>query len=301
MGGGTPETLECTLSRRQEHPPTRHQAPSCPNSRAFPALGLLRRKSLQRADQSRPHRASGCLSDCFYCETNLLVHDCCLSFTRCAQQQFLANGTPPGGYDDDIEENTSEARFAAHHHIRRGGGFCRRSGGASVCGPNIVTNGSFETGDSTGWTPAGNTAFNGVQCPGRHSRVPGDGNCDDFARAYRIEQHAFPDPDHRASVPSTISTLTSSRTVAIPAIFSAVWGAQPALLSLTNPAASAYQVLHFTAPATSTSTTLTFTFRDDPGFLMLDSVAVFVPEPGTMALLGIGVAGLWAGRRRKMQ
>jgi hypothetical protein len=34
---------------------------------------------------------------------------------------------------------------------------------------NIVTNGSFETGDFTGWTLSGDTTFNGVQCPGAAS------------------------------------------------------------------------------------------------------------------------------------
>jgi hypothetical protein len=113
---------------------------------------------------------------------------------------------------------------------------------------------------------AGNVVFNGVECPERHLRV-GRRKLRLFRWAYRSNS-TLSQTQSPWWAPSTISILTSSPTVAIPAS-SAVWDAQPALLSLTNPAGSAYQVLHFTAPATSTSTTLTFTFRDDPGFSLI--------------------------------
>src|SRR5882724_10870417 len=57
-------------------------------------------------------------------------------------------------------------------------------GFAVVAGPGnaveLVTNGSFETGDFTGWTQVGNTGFGGVECPGAPFAGPGDGNCDAF-------------------------------------------------------------------------------------------------------------------------
>src|SRR5436305_6063044 len=50
----------------------------------------------------------------------------------------------------------------------------------SALAANIVNNGSFETGDFTGWTLSGNTGFTGVECPGAPFAGPGDGNCDAF-------------------------------------------------------------------------------------------------------------------------
>jgi hypothetical protein len=164
---------------------------------------------------------------------------------------------------------------------------------------NLVTNGSFETGDFTGWTLAGNTGFTGVECPGVGFAGPGDGACD-----------AFLGPVGSNGTLSQVLTTIPGRFYVInfdfqpdggnPSNFSAVWDAQPAIFSVTNAAASPYQVLHFIALATAATTSLTFNFRDDPGFLKLDSVAVSIPEPGTMALLGIAMTGLLLRRRKAL-
>jgi hypothetical protein len=56
--------------------------------------------------------------------------------------------------------------------------------------------------------------------------------------------------------------------------------------------------------ASSATTRLSFSFRDDPGFLLLDDVVVTpaaaqVSEPTTFALAGLAIAGLMATRRRR--
>jgi len=178
-------------------------------------------------------------------------------------------------------------------------GFAVAAAAPAYAAPNLVTNGGFETGDFTGWTGTGDQTFNGVQCPGP-SPVVFEGNCSAF----------FGPVGTTGGITQLVTGLTVGQTYAVSfafdpdggviSSFSASFGGAP-LLSLTNPPAGPYQRFFFLTQATSASETLAFNFRDDPGFLNLDAVRVQVPEPATLALLGIGLAGLWAGQRRKTQ
>jgi hypothetical protein len=164
---------------------------------------------------------------------------------------------------------------------------------------NLITNGGFETGSFTGWTQVGNTASNGVQCPGPSPTVL-QGNCSAFfgptgstggitqnvnliaGTDYVLNFSYLPDGGNPSSIAVALSGTSYS-------------------LTRTNPAFAAafINVQAFITPTTSGVGTLSFNFRDDPGFIFLDAVSFAAPEPGSLALIGLGLAGLAAVRRRR--
>lgn len=171
----------------------------------------------------------------------------------------------------------------------------------------LVANGSFESGDFTGWTVSGDTGFVGVcdvsTCPGNFA--PEDGN---YA-AY------FGPVGDTATISQTIAT-TPGDTYALsfylanpvggtPNYFSVTFGNSS--FSFTNfGVAFGWQQFVMTTVATSDETNLSFTFRNDPAYWFLDNVAVqqqgggTVPEPGSIVLLGSGIVGIAAFARRKL-
>ncbi|WP_332292215.1 PEP-CTERM sorting domain-containing protein [Aquincola agrisoli] len=161
---------------------------------------------------------------------------------------------------------------------------------------NLVTNGSFETADFSGWITTGDSLFNGVQCPGADDSV--------FAGACSAYFGSGTD----SGITQTINVGGAGKTWnlsfafqpdgAIPSSFSVMFGGQT-LLSLTTPAAGGYMLYEFSGLTTGETMTLAFNFVDPVGFLFLDAVSVTaVPEPATMAMMGMGLAGLFVSRRR---
>ena len=162
---------------------------------------------------------------------------------------------------------------------------------------NLVNNGSFESGDFTGWTQSGNTGFSGVECPG--AGFAGAGNCDAF----------FGPVGSTGGISQLVNLIVGKQYFltfmfqpdgGVISSFSASLGGVT-LLSLTNPAAGPYTTYSFSVIATAATETLAFVgFRDDPGFLKFDNVQLSVPEPPSMGLLAIGLAALFMGLRRKV-
>jgi MYXO-CTERM domain-containing protein len=168
---------------------------------------------------------------------------------------------------------------------------------AGPAAANIVVNGGFETGDLSGWVST-NLQFSGADCPG--AAQVAEGICEGFFGPFGSD----------GTLSQVLSTQPGTSYLVsfalqgggdVPSDFSAKWGSQT-LYSVQNPSAGPFVPFSFNAVATGASTTLSFSFRDDAGFIFLDAVSVSaVPEPAGAALsvLGLGLLGFHARRRRR--
>lgn len=166
-----------------------------------------------------------------------------------------------------------------------------------------LVNGGFEDGDFTGWTLSdpngdGSTAFTTVFCPGLGDPLVAEGFCAASLGATfddDILSQTF------ATTPGTTYVLRFSFLWdgGTPADFTASIDGNPLFTRVDPPALSSFRTAARLFTATGASTTLSFAFRDDPGFMMLDAVSVSIPEPASAALLGLGLAGLALTKRRR--
>ena len=162
----------------------------------------------------------------------------------------------------------------------------------------LVTNGGFETGDFTGWTQFGNTAFSGVD-----SFAPQAGNFASFfgpvGSPGGIFQTLATTPGSEYKVDFWLMNEADVIGNATPNSFSFNVNGGPDELTLTNSPATGYVHYTFGFVATGAATDLRFTFEHDPAFWDLDSVSAVVPEPGTLALLTLAGSLVGLTRRRR--
>ncbi len=173
---------------------------------------------------------------------------------------------------------------------------------AAIAGPaaaasNLVTNPGFETGDFTDWSVNASDPYHTIVNPGIEGPHTG------YYAAF------FGQSGSLASVSQTIATTRGEAYTfsfyfasqgGTPSRFEAFFG-NTKLLDIKNAEASGYILESFTVAATSASTTIKFSGRDDLNYLALDDVSVTaenVPEPATLAILGSTLFGLGVLRRR---
>jgi hypothetical protein len=181
--------------------------------------------------------------------------------------------------------------------------------GASLCDAtagNLVPNCGFETGDFTSWTQVG--TFMGVVTTGDISGLnPNSGAYYAALGTFNGDGSLGPTVG-LTTVPGQTYTFsfwltnTFQGDALSPNDFSADWGGTD-VLAFNNAAPMPYTFYTFIETATSTSTTIGFTERNDAGFWGLDDVSVVAnsptaaPEPGSIFLIGTGLAGILIGRR----
>lgn len=162
---------------------------------------------------------------------------------------------------------------------------------------NLINNGSFETGDLTGWNVTSPDGFLFVD-----TGFSSEGN---FAVFFGDLQASG-----GGSITQSIATVPGQKYTFsydfagdgdTPSGFEAKFGTTT-VFSVTNPAFDLdYITQSYTVTATSALTVVSFAGYDDDFFINLDNVSVTaqaVPEPASLAALGLGAVAVLRRRRK---
>jgi hypothetical protein len=181
--------------------------------------------------------------------------------------------------------------------------------GRSASADNLLSNGSFQSGQlNDGWNLSGNDDGN----TGVTNVLPDDPPFTSYTGEDADGFYAFLGAiDSDAVISQTVSDSSGQAyTVSFwfnadgsgPSDFSASWDGTT-LLSLTDALTNGWTLYSFNVTGTG-SDTLSFAAHNEPWYDALDNVAVVAtttPEPGTLALLGLGLTALIGITRRKVR
>ncbi|MFI5116070.1 MAG: PEP-CTERM sorting domain-containing protein [Terriglobales bacterium] len=178
-------------------------------------------------------------------------------------------------------------------------------GAPTAFATNLLTNGSFETGDLSGWTLGGVSGTIVVTGPFSYYSGAEDGSwyvgLGPVGGDGTLSQTFSDTPGTHYTFSFWFASAGDN-----PSDFSAYWdGTQ--LLSLTNPNTGVnWTQFSFDVVGTG-SDTVQFNFRDDPAWLALDNISVgtgpppTTPEPSSLLLLGSGLLTVGGVIRRKFR
>ena len=170
--------------------------------------------------------------------------------------------------------------------------------GSQASAANLVTNGSFETGDFTGWTQVGNFSnYQGVDTAANWAVSAPDGAYIAYFGAVGslggISQNIATVAGGSYNV--SFDLYNFGRT---PSEYQVQFGGNT-LTDVVNPGAFGWTAFSFVETAASNSTVLTFQFQQNPSYFLLDNVQVATPIPAAVWMVGSALFGVFGFARKK--